>query len=78
MPRAACPKCSSRRTAPILYGEPPTSVADDERAEKVIIGGCCLDLENPARGCFACGHRWGVFNLATLSGPAAPQPRRRR
>lgn len=66
MPRLRCPACASTRVASIAYGEPSQDAADDERAERVLLGGCVLGLgrpdgTDPSHGCFACGARWGVY-----------------
>ncbi len=52
-----CPKCGSRRVAPILYGMP---VFDDEMQkqldnEQLYLGGCCVTEHDPQYHCFECG-----------------------
>ena len=56
-----CPKCGSRRMAPILYGMP---CMDEEtqralRNEELWLGGCCLSAANPRFHCYACGKNAG-------------------
>ena len=52
-----CPKCGSRRVAPILYGMP----AFDEEMEsklahkEIYLGGCMISETNPKYHCFTCG-----------------------
>ncbi len=52
-----CPKCGSRKIAPILYGMP---VYDEEMEQKInhqelYLGGCCVTENNPQFHCFDCG-----------------------
>ena len=51
-----CPACG-RPGIPIVYGLPgPETFVAAERGE-VVIGGCCIAIENPTHEC-AAGHRW--------------------
>ena len=57
----ACPKCSSRKVASILYGLPRF----DEELERsidvggIVLGGCCIFGEDPTWHCNTCRHQWG-------------------
>ena len=52
-----CPRCGSKRVAPILYGLP---MYDEEmvrklRNEELFLGGCCVSQCDPQFHCFECG-----------------------
>lgn len=56
-----CPKCGSRKIAPILYGMP---VSDEEMEERInnqelYLGGCCVSDLDPQFHCFECGKDFG-------------------
>ena len=54
-----CPACGSMRVVPIVYGYPAFERATDAEKGLVVLGGCCVDEENPTRACLDCDHRWG-------------------
>ena len=52
-----CPKCGSKKLAPILYGMP---AFDEEMKRKLdnqelVLGGCCISGDEPQYHCFGCG-----------------------
>lgn len=52
-----CPKCGSKKLAPILYGMP---AFDEEMKRKLdnkqlVLGGCCITGADPQFHCFGCG-----------------------
>ena len=51
-----CPKCGSRRLAPILYGMPAHSEEMEQQLkdEKLYLGGCCISGMQPTYHCFEC------------------------
>lgn len=51
-----CPKCGSRRVAPILYGMPAYSEEMEQqlKEEKLYLGGCCISGMEPTYHCFQC------------------------
>ena len=51
-----CPKCGSRRVAPILYGMPAFSEEMEQqlKEEKLYLGGCCISGIDPTYHCFNC------------------------
>jgi len=56
-----CPKCGSRKVAPILYGMP---VFDEEMErqlnnQELYLGGCCMEETAPEYHCFGCGKNVG-------------------
>lgn len=52
-----CPKCGSRKTAPILYGMPAFDEEMKEKLEnrKLVLGGCCITGADPRYHCYGCG-----------------------
>ncbi len=52
-----CPKCGSRRVAPILYGLPSIDEETERKLENedLYLGGCSVSEEAPRYHCFACG-----------------------
>ncbi len=52
-----CPKCGSRRVAPILYGMPAFDEELEQQLndEKLYLGGCCVSECDPQYHCFECG-----------------------
>lgn len=55
-----CPKCESKRVAPILYGFPAEDLSDAVKKGEVVLGGCCVSDNDPEWACVDCDHRWGV------------------
>lgn len=55
-----CPKCSSKRTAPIIYGFPDSELIELSERGKIIFGGCGLidDQIHPDYGCLECECHW--------------------
>ena len=51
-----CPKCGSRRVAPILYGMPAYSEEMEQqlKEEKLYLGGCCISGMEPTYHCYQC------------------------
>ena len=51
-----CPKCGSRRVAPIQYGMPAYSEEMEQQLkdEKLYLGGCCISGMQPTYHCFEC------------------------
>lgn len=60
-----CPKCKSRRTAPIMYGYPAPDAFTASEEGKIILGGCKVinDQEQPDYGCLDCEYRWSTALL---------------
>ncbi len=52
-----CPECGSAKIARIQYGMPICSPELDRNLEsgKVVLGGCCQEINAPAWKCAACG-----------------------
>jgi len=62
-PAPVCPKCGSKKVVPIFYGYPSAEsmepLLDAVKRGEVVLGGCCIDGDEPALSCRDCGHRWG-------------------
>lgn len=56
MARKMCPKCGSRDTARIIWGEPCYSLELNTELEKgyVFFGGCCIPIPEPRYHCNKC------------------------
>lgn len=55
-PGNRCPKCESKRIAPIMYEKPlfNEKLQDDLVKQKVVLGGCIVSKYNPKMHCFEC------------------------
>ncbi len=56
-----CPKCGSKRIAPISYGLPVLNEEMERRLnnEELFLGGCCISDADPKYHCFECGKNVG-------------------
>lgn len=56
-----CPKCGSKRIAPILYGMPAFNEEMEQKLndERLYLGGCCITNANPTFHCFECKNNVG-------------------
>lgn len=54
-----CPNCSSINAAGILYGYPTEEAMEAAERGDIILGGCCVGLDDPKYGCKDCGYEWG-------------------
>lgn len=56
-----CPNCGSDNIAEILWGLPAfTDELQEKLSEgKVVLGGCCVSLDDPKYKCNDCTHRFG-------------------
>lgn len=72
MPRRICPRCGSRNTAKILWGEPAYSQDLLQKLDnkEIVIGGCCVPLNGPTHHCNECKKDFGYvtvdMELATI------------
>lgn len=57
-----CPKCGSKRIAPILYGMPAFDEEMERKLnnEELFLGGCCIGDADPEYHCFQCGKDVGT------------------
>lgn len=53
-----CPICGTRTAVPIQYGYPSEKGFEMARRGEIILGGCCLDQNNPDWGCKTCHYSW--------------------
>ena len=55
-----CPQCKSNKVANILYGMPGFSeeLEKDLEESKIILGGCCIDVNDPSWKCVDCGQEY--------------------
>ena len=62
-----CPKCGSRRVAPILYGMPAFSEELEKKLDnqKIVLGGCEVSGNDPTHHCFGCGKNFGTPPMLT-------------
>ena len=51
-----CPKCGSQKIAKILYGMPAysTKLRKDMDEGKIVLGGCCIGMDDPVWKCVDC------------------------
>ena len=49
-----CPECGSTHILEIMYGFPAHIAVEQERAGKIILGGCIVDEGNPKWRCIEC------------------------
>ena len=53
-----CPKCKSKKTIPISYGMPSRDMLKEDKAGRLLLGGCVMNFDNPKWHCKKCGHAW--------------------
>ena len=53
-----CPKCKSKKTVPIVYGMPSLEMSKEEKAGRLILGGCVMNFDNPEWRCKKCEYEW--------------------
>ena len=54
-----CPKCGSQSAVKILYGEPTWEAQLAAARGELVLGGCCIELNDPLFICKDCSYRWG-------------------
>lgn len=66
-----CPRCGSRETVRIQYGEPAYSerLAADLEAHRVVLGGCMVWDDQPDLSCTACGLEFRADGRPPVLGP---------
>ncbi len=53
-----CPNCGNKTVATILWGMPAIDkVQDDINNGKIVLGGCCLEEDDPLWQCTSCDIR---------------------
>ena len=56
-----CPKCGSREVSMIIYGlvnEVPSE--EEQKKEKIRLGGCVIDKDSTKWECDDCFYKWGT------------------
>lgn len=53
-----CPKCGSKNTIKILYGEPTQEIFQQAEADEIKLGGCCIIEGGPEYFCKECENEW--------------------
>lgn len=56
--RVSCPKCKSHKVCGIFYGVPSPEEEAQERAGRIVLGGCAFNGNEPRWCCKKCGHEW--------------------
>ena len=61
MRQKKCPSCDSTNIATILWGLPIGSPELDSelQSKKIVLGGCCVGINDPKWECNDCSFRWG-------------------
>ncbi len=54
-----CPDCGSANVRPIVYGEPPFSLALQARRGELVLGGCVITENSPDWDCADCRRQFG-------------------
>ena len=49
-----CPMCESKEVIPIMYGYPGYDAFLAEKRGEVVLGGCCITMEDPQWFCKNC------------------------
>jgi hypothetical protein len=53
-----CPKCQSENVLDIMYGYPSNEAIKKRDRGEIVLGGCCIDRNNPRWACDRCNYRW--------------------
>lgn len=56
--RKKCPKCGSRNTKKIVYGYPDEKLIKMYQQGSILIGGCCIETDDPDYRCANCQFEW--------------------
>lgn len=62
MPKRKCPACGSINTVKILYGMPTYEAFEAQERGELVLGGCCIGMDDPDRACKDCGQQFGGVN----------------
>ena len=57
--KLVCPKCGSRQAVEILYGYPSSEALEAAERGEIMLGGCCISLDDPKYCCKECDYSWG-------------------
>ena len=53
-----CTKCKSNMIIDIVYGFPSKKMCDDATSNKINLGGCIKEPNNPDHKCKSCGYEF--------------------
>jgi hypothetical protein len=53
-----CQECQSENVAAIEFGFPSPEMIEGSDKGDIILGGCCVDVDNPEWHCMGCEHEW--------------------
>lgn len=55
---STCPKCQSKNIAAIVFGFPSPEMIEGEDKGDIVLGGCCVEVDDPEWRCKDCEHEW--------------------
>ena len=55
-----CPSCGAKTGVNILYGFPSQEAIECVERGDLVLGGCCVEGDEPDRQCVQCGHQWRI------------------
>jgi hypothetical protein len=61
-----CPSCKAKEGVDIVYGLPDFELLDASEKVEVVLGGCCIEENQPDRQCLSCGHSWIIQRRSAL------------
>ena len=53
-----CPKCGSDKVAAIQFGNPSPEMIEEAERGHIVLGGCCIEEDDPEWHCKDCEHEW--------------------
>ena len=53
-----CPKCNSDNVVPIAFGYPSPEMMEEAESGEIVLGGCCIEENDPEWHCKDCDHEW--------------------
>ncbi|MCD6309835.1 MAG: hypothetical protein J7M18_03915 [Candidatus Eremiobacteraeota bacterium] len=56
--KPVCPRCSSEKVIPIVYGYPSQESLEMKKSGEIKFGGLKLSEDKPGWHCKDCGHEW--------------------
>jgi len=56
--KRTCPECSSENVARIVFGYPGPEMMEESERGDIVLGGCCVDEDDPEWHCKDCEHEW--------------------
>jgi len=53
-----CPSCNSDNVAAIAFGYPGPEMIEEADRGDIVLGGCCVEEDDPEWHCKDCAHEW--------------------